>query len=361
MKDGIQVPALPHGGDWTGYKIAYGEAPLDFSANISPLGLPKGIREAINASLSEESHYPDPLCRELCSVLASVEQVDTSWCLCGNGASDLIYRAVLAKKPRRALVTAPTFAEYEGALSLVNCSVIHYGLKEETGFLLEPDFLDMITSDVDMVFLCEPNNPTGRTTPHALLINVLQRCREVDALLVIDECFGDFLDRPDHHTMKGLLGEYKTLLILKAFTKQYALAGIRLGYCLCSDSAFLAKMRRSGQPWAVSSLAQAAGIAALEDRERGKAVRTLVGIERPWLKRELIRLGFRVIPGEANYLLFFSRTPLLEPLRRRGILLRDCDNYRGLKQGWYRTAVRTRHENQQLISALEEILEEDTR
>ncbi len=351
---------LTHGGDWAGYQAEYGGRPLDFSANISPLGLPEGVRAGVSDWLAQAERYPDPLCRALRGAIAGTEQVDPGWILCGCGAADLIYRAVLAKRPRRALVTAPTFAEYEAALDLVSCRTDHYELKEADDFALGEGFLDAITPDMDVVFLCQPNNPTGRTVPRSLLAAALERCREVGALLVVDECFVDFLDDPAAYTVTGLLRQYPNLLILKAFTKLYAMAGLRLGYCLCSDPALLDSMARSGQPWAVSGPAQAAGIAALQETEYVRAVRALIARERPRLACELTRLGFRVVPGEANYLLFHSLKPLAGPLRRRGILLRDCGNYKGLCDGWYRAAVRTAEENRRLIAALEEILKEGT-
>lgn len=351
---------LTHGGDWAGYKAEYGGEPLDFSANISPLGLPDGVRTVVVESLRSAERYPDPLCRSLRTAIAEAEQVSADWILCGCGAADLIYRAVLARRPSRALVTAPTFAEYEAALSLAQCGTSHYFLREENEFVLDKGFLNAITPDTDMIFLCQPNNPTGRTIPRPLLTAALERCRKTGALLVMDECFCDFLDDPNAHTLKDLLGQYPNLLILKAFTKLYAMAGLRLGYCLCRDEVLLDAMGRAGQPWAVSGPAQAAGIAALSETEYVQAVRSLIGQERLWLARELARLGFQVIPGEANYLLFFSRVPLLEPLRRRGILLRDCGNYKGLRDGWYRTAVRGREDNERLIAALQKTLGEGT-
>ena len=349
---------LVHGGDWAGFEMEYGAPPLDFSSNVSPLGLPEGVRLAAAEALRDAERYPDPLCRELRRAIAEAEGVNEDWCLCGGGSADLIYRAALAVRPRRALVTAPTFAEYEAALGLVRCETAHYPLKEETGFALDKNFPSAITPDTDMVFLCQPNNPTGRTVSRSLLTAVLDRCREARALLVVDECFCDFLDDPGTHTMKEFLGEYENLLILKAFTKTYAMAGLRLGYCLCACASLLDAMRNAGQPWAVSGPAQAAGAAALRETEYVHAVRALISQERPWLKSELTRLGFKVIPGEANYLLFFSSEPLAGPLRRRGILLRDCGNYQGLGSGWYRAAVRTHEENCQLTAALADIRKE---
>ena len=316
------------------------------------------MRRAAVRALDTAERYPDPLCRALRAAIGKAEGVDPAWVLCGNGAAELIYRAVLARRPKRGLVTAPAFSEYEAALELAGCSTDRFLLKEGDGFALNEGFLEAITPDMDLVFLCQPNNPTGRTVPRALLAAAAERCRAAGALLVLDECFCGFLDDPEVFSLKDLVGRYENLLILKAFTKLYAMAGLRLGYCLCSDAALLAAMGGAGQPWGVSGPAQAAGIAALEETNYVEAVRAQIQAQRPRLAGELSRLGLRVIPGEANYLLFWSPVPLAGPLRERGILLRDCANYHGLCEGWYRTAVRTAEENSRLLAALEEILRE---
>lgn len=347
---------LTHGGDWAGFALAHGGPPLDFSANISPLGVPAGVRDALRDAAGRADRYPDPLCRELRAALSAHEGVPAEWILCGNGAADLIFRAVLARRPRRALVTAPTFGEYEAALGLTDCGVERVFLREERDFAPDGDLLEAVTPETEMVFLCEPNNPTGVTTAPALLAKILERCRETGALLAVDECFGDFLERPEAHSRKADLAEFPNLLVLKAFTKLYAMAGVRLGYVLCANTELLERMRRAGQPWAVSSLAQAAGIAALGETDYARRVRELTAAERAWLFRRLTGLGLRVIPGEANYLLFRSPRPLAEPLARRGILLRSCGNYAGLDETWYRAAVRTRGDNRRLTEALEEVL-----
>lgn len=349
------APALPHGGDWAGYQEKFGKEPLDFSANISPLGLPDGVREAAAAALTRSERYPDPLCRALRRAIGQAEGVDENWCLCGNGAADLIYRAALAIRPRRAVVTAPAFSEYESALALTGCETRRYLLEETNDFSLDEGFLEAVEPGTELVFLGQPNNPTGRTVPRPLLLQILERCRQVGAVLAVDECFCDFLEAPEKFTMNGLLKEYPNLLLLKAFTKLYAMAGLRLGYCLCADEDLLARMYAAGQPWAVSAPAQAAGIAALGEGAYVERVRTLLTQARPALEAGLRALGFRVVPGEANYLLFYSEIPLLEPLAKRGILLRSCQNYHGLGAGWYRAAVRTTAENRRLLQALSEI------
>lgn len=347
---------LVHGGDWAGYRAEFGCDALDFSANVSPLGLPAGVAAAITNVLPTADRYPDPLCRELRAALAGAEGVPADWILCGNGAADLIFRLALAVGPRRALLPAPTFAEYEAALQTVGCAVQRVFLREENEFAVTEEFIDAVTPETDIVFLCQPNNPTGQVTPPALVERLVRRCAECGAVLVVDECFLDFLPDRDALTAKQLLRDAPQLIILKAFTKLYAMAGVRLGYALCGDAALLEKMRGAGQPWAVSSLAQAAGLAALQETVYAGAVRALIAEQRPRMAAGLRALGLRVMDGQANYLLFRATPDFGEKLRRRGAVVRSCANYPGLDAAWYRTAVRTAQENTRLLQIMGEIL-----
>lgn len=347
---------LVHGGDWAGYRAEFGCDALDFSANVSPLGLPAGVAAAITNALPTADRYPDPLCRELRAALAGAEGVPADWILCGNGAADLIFRLALAVRPRRALLPAPTFAEYEAALQTVGCAVQRVFLREENEFAVTEEFIDAVTPETDIVFLCQPNNPTGQVTLPALVERLVRRCAECGAVLVVDECFLDFLPDRDAWTAKQLLRDAPQLVILKAFTKLYAMAGVRLGYALCGDATLLEKMRGAGQPWAVSSLAQAAGLAALQETAYAGAVRALIAEQRPRMAAGLRALGLRVMDGQANYLLFRATPDFGEKLRRRGAVVRSCANYPGLDAAWYRTAVRTAEENTRLLQIMGEIL-----
>lgn len=347
---------LVHGGDWAGYRAEFGCDALDFSANVSPLGLPAGVAAAITNALPTADRYPDPLCRELRAALARAEGVPADWILCGNGAADLIFRLALAVRPRRALLPAPTFAEYEAALQTVGCAVQRVFLREENTFAVTEEFIDAVTPETDIVFLCQPNNPTGQVTPPALVERLVRRCAECGAVLAVDECFLDFLPDRDAWTAKQLLRDAPQLIILKAFTKLYAMAGVRLGYALCGDATLLEKMRGAGQPWAVSSLAQAAGLAALQETAYAGAVRALIAEQRPRMAAGLRALGLRVMDGQANYLLFRATPDFGEKLRRRGAVVRSCANYPGLDAAWYRTAVRTAEENTRLLQIMGEIL-----
>lgn len=347
---------LTHGGDIYGYQEAFGRNPLDFSANINPLGLPEGVRRAVIDALDSADRYPDPLCRELTRALSIHEQVPEQYILCGNGAADLIFRLALALRPAKVLLPAPTFAEYAQAVESVGAVVHHHVLLEQEEFQITQSILREITPELDLLCLCNPNNPTGQAVQPEMLISILQKCRECSVTVLLDECFLSFLDQPEQYAMKGYLAQFPNLVILKAFTKLYAMAGLRLGYCLCSDSTLLEQMRSVGQPWPVSTLASAAGLAALEEQEYVAQTKALIAAERAFLCQGLTQLGMRVYGSHANYIFFKSPLPSLkERLLPLGVLIRSCGNYPGLDGRFYRIAVRSSEENRAFIQALTQL------
>ena len=339
-----------HGGDTAAFEIRYGARPLDVSSNVSPLGVPEGVVRAIAEAAKGADAYPDPHCRALTEAIAEKEKVHPEWVLCGNGASDLIRRIVQAVKPERALVTAPCFSEYEAALAGADCHVERYPSAED--FRPDEGILSRITPETGLVFLTQPGNPAGVSIPKALCERILARCEETGTRLVMDECFIDFLDAPDDMSMQSYVKDNRMLVVLKAFTKIYAMAGVRLGYLLSSDRDFVEAVYEAGASWSVSHLAQAAGIAALRETDYVARVRALTGQERPRMISALRDAGLHVIEGEANFLLFHSQVPLKDALASCGILIRDCGDYHGLGDGWYRIAVRTREENDRVLTAI---------
>lgn len=339
----------PHGGD-----IYDGEIQLDFSANTNPFGTPQGVLDAMSAVLNQVHQYPDPYCRRLVEAIADFESVPKDWILCGNGAAELIYSYCEALHPQKAMELAPTFSEYALGLERVGCRVERYPLKKEHDFSLTEAFLPMLESSCpDVLFLCNPNNPTGQVIGLPLLEKILEVCDKQGTNLFVDECFLDLSD--DGESLKSRLGEHPHLFILKAFTKSYGIAGVRLGYCLCSNTVLLQKMSHTVQPWNVSTLAQSAGVAALQERAFLQKTRRLIPVERLWLKTQLEALGFWVCPSQANFLLFHAEDNLHQRLRERGISIRNCRNYHGLGPGWYRIALRLHEENERLIEAMKEV------
>lgn len=340
-----------HGGD-----VYRNKNVIDFSSNINPLGTPESVIRSAAESLKDIACYPDVRMEKLVSALSGYENVPEEYILCGNGAAELIFMLALAVRPGKALLTAPAFAEYEQALLAADAEIDYLQLLPENGFALQQDILEKIRDDTDLVFLCNPNNPTGVCIDRDLLVRILERCRVTGTILAVDECFQDFLDPDDAFTLKPYLEEYENLFILKAFTKRYAMAGIRLGYAMTANAVLSERMLCCTQPWNVSIPAQAAGCAALAETEYVEKGRMLVQKERAFLKGELKKLGLTVFDSRANYIFFRGRPHLSEALREHGILIRDCSNYRGLSDGYYRTAVRSHEENLKLIAALTECI-----
>lgn len=345
-----------HGGDIYGASLKVGGPVLDFSANLNPLGMPQGIRRALVEGLDACEHYPDPFCRELRAGIAKEEGVPGEWVLCGNGAADLIFRLSYALRPQRALMPSPTFSEYEQALRCAGCDIAFHPLKSKNRFLLQEDFLQYDLCGMDLVVLCNPNNPTGGLIPRELLERIARRCREEKCFLLLDECFVSLTDDPEGNTLSSCLLGNPYLILLKAFTKLYAMPGIRLGYALCSNRELLGQMEACAQSWSVSAPAQLAGIQALGEKEYRRQTRELLRKERAYLLKGLKELGVTAYGGEANFILFYlpdDRELADRMLRRHGIMIRDCRNFRTLENGgYYRIAVRTRQENEQLLQAL---------
>ena len=341
MKDKI------HGGD-----VYRHQHVLDFSANMNPLGTPDSVIRAAAESLKEIHNYPDVRMDALRGALSRYEQVPEEWLVCGNGAAEVIFMLALALRPGHALLPAPTFAEYEQALRLAGTRISCFPLREEQGFRVTEEILEAITPGTEFLMLCNPNNPTGTLIRPELLKKILDRCGETGTFLAIDECFQDFIDEPGRYTAKGWLRDHRKLFLFKAFTKRYAMAGIRLGYGLCADRELLDAMRDCVQPWNVSIPAQAAGVAALQEEAYVERARKMVREEREFLREGLASLHFKVYDSQANYLFFRGPAGLVERALARGVLIRDCSNYRGLSEGYYRVAVKTREENQKLLEAL---------
>ncbi len=342
----------PHGGE-----IYAHPAVLDFSANINPLGTPPGVLSTVAASLPNLSRYPDPYCRDLVTAISEYEQLPRERILCGNGAAELIFSFCGALNPRRAMVLAPSFSEYEAALRAAGCTVDRFCLSKEKGLALGEDFLENLQRfDGSLLMLCNPNNPTGRVIEKPVMEEILSACRRKDIFLFVDECFLDLTEGGEALSLKGKLSGCENLLLLKAFTKSYGMAGLRLGYCLSGNSGLLRQMGQRVQAWNVSLPAQLAGVAALKEQDFLNRAREIIHSQRPMMMEAMRGMGLTVIPSRVNFLLFYSEIELRTPLLERGIQIRSCSNFPGLGPGWYRAAVKLPEENKRLLTAMEEIL-----
>ena len=340
-----------HGGDI--YSASYR---LDYSVSVNPLGTPHGVRHAVIRSTGVLEQYPDARCRDLRSKLSDRLRLPAHWITCGNGAAELIFAAALAARPKKALLICPGFSEYEKALLVSGCEDIRfYMCTRENGFRVGEEVLDLITEEMDMMYLCNPGNPTGILVRQDLVLRILERCREKGVLLVVDECFLELTARPEEHTLLGYVANNPYLFVLRSFTKTYAMPGVRLGFGVTSDHALTDRIRDSIQPWPVSIPAQMAGEAALDEAGYLEESRDMITRELRYLRQSFERIGINCYDSEANFLLFEGPVNLLELCAKKGILIRDCRNYRGLGPGYYRVAVRARRDNEELCGILSDI------
>lgn len=345
-----------HGGEKYDKKIE-----IDFSANVNPFGLPKSVAGALKDenNIQAFADYPDDGCAQLRAAIAQKKKVDAKNVLCGNGASDLIYRLCFAIKPQKVLLSAPCFSEYERAVTASGGVVCFYDTCEKNGFEIQEDFLDVLDKEKpDMIFLCTPSNPVGVLAERNLLIRVSKWAEKSQCHFVVDECFNLFVPLEKRFSMIAESSHNEYVHVLDAFTKIYGMAGLRLGFLISSNQGLLERASENGGCWNVSAPAQLAGREALQCDDYVEKSRTYLIDEKQRLTEEILECGFKVYDGEANYILFKGSPKLYDYMLDQHILIRQCGNYRGLGNEYYRVAVRKREENERLIQGLKQAAKE---
>ncbi|MDT8901734.1 threonine-phosphate decarboxylase CobD [Anaeroselena agilis] len=356
-----------HGGNIYAAARLTGAAPgqlLDYSANINPLGLSAAVRDAVRDALDSVIHYPDATAAALKDAIGRRYGVDPGLVTCGNGAAELLYVLCQVRRPRRVLLAAPTFSEYERAARAAGAAVGYFPLAADDGFRLDPDAFAARLAGVDIAFLCNPNNPTGRLLTRGEVEPIVAAAARAGAWVVVDESFLDFLSDAAGFTCRPLLAAYPNLIILQSLTKFYAIPGLRLGFLL-AEPAVGDILDRAKDPWNVNTLAQAAGVAALDDEAYRAASVAAVAAARAELIPALAALpGLRPFPASANFILARLTGATAPDLRRTmlrdGILIRDCSNYPGLSPAYIRLAVKLPAQNAALLAALEKNLKDGT-
>ena len=334
---------------------------IDFSANINPLGPPAWMRSLISSRISSLAHYPDPDCADLLNAAAARYGVSTDELIAGNGSGELLY-LIPRVVEERGLIPVPSYTDYARACFAAVRRVCSFPLPESEGFLLNTNALDAaLEKESALVFIGQPNNPTGAITAPDTLRSLARR--RPDSVFVIDEAFADFVggldsltkDRPDN------------VIVLLSLTKCFAIPGLRLGLAV-ADAAIIRRMRELQTPWSVNTLALTVGAEALRDTEYLAKTREYVYRAHELMIDELNRIGgFTVYNGQANFLLLRIDRPeqnaaeFTQKLLARGIAVRDCGNFEGLDKRFIRIAVRTEDENARLIEAIESIQSTDAR
>lgn len=360
-----------HGGNvWPHFSAVGGSAAgasnykiTDFSASINPLSAPQEVKEIIAKNIDKLRHYPDPDSKRLKKALASSCGVSSSNLLAGNGSIELIYLILQALRPKNVLIPSPTFSEYEFASRINRAQPVFIGAKENEGFRLDLSLFKKLIPQAEAVFLCNPNNPTGTLLLRKEILTLLDICRKNKVMLIIDEVFMDFLPQRGEFTLTLEAVRNKNLLILRSLTKIFAIAGLRLGY-LIGHTKVINRIARFQHPWNVNSLAQLVGQEIVKDKKYMRQSQDLICKEKEYLFDNLSRIkGIKVYPSAANFFLcklggsrIKDAHSLSKKLIGRGILIRNCQNFRGLNNKFFRIAVRIREENMRLIAALKDVI-----
>lgn len=340
-----------HGGD-----IYRNQIRLDFSVNTNPLGMPDPVKEALHQAVEEAENYPDIRAQALSAAVAEQLQVRKEQLVFGNGASELFHAVLHAIKPSKILIPAPSFLGYEEAAKAIDCEVIFYEMKKEENFCLTDRILDVLDENISLVFLANPNNPVGNLVEPELIFQIAEKCRQCDITLVLDECFMELTGKEQTYSFLKRLDEFPNVVVIRAFTKLYAIPGVRLGYLVCEQN-LAEKIRLQLPEWNLSVFAQRAGVAAIKEQEYIARAVVCIQTQRQFLLEELQAAGCSVFDSDADYLLFYSEMPLYELFLQRGILIRDCSNFRGLQRGYYRIAVKSEEQNRMFAEVLREIHE----
>ncbi len=335
-----------HGGD-----IYRNDVKYDFSVNTNPLGMPEEGAEAAHRAIELSSCYPDPFCDALRSAIAENDGVKKESITAGNGTAQLIHLICLCLGVKKALAPAPCFCEYERAVNTAGGKMHYHILSEEDGFKPDEAFTDCIDRKTDIVFICSPNNPTGRLYERAYIEGLAKKCLENNAYLCIDECFLPFCEAEDRLSFKRDIYYYPNIIVLRAFTKIYSMAGLRLGYMLSNDDALTNKIREMMPLWSVSLPAQLAGTEVLKDKRYMSETLKLIRDERKYLSNELKGLAKKVYESSANFILFRADEGLYDYMIKNGILIRSCADFTGLGRGFFRIAVKKHYENEIFIES----------
>jgi threonine-phosphate decarboxylase len=336
---------------------------MDFSSNINPLGFSRKALEAINKNLEQIPVYPDSdstALRE--AIAASFSGINSNNVVVGNGSTELIYlfAETFLEKDDVALIPAPSFGEYENAVRKAGGKPRCLRLPED--FCVESSLFSGDMKDAKMVFVCNPNNPTGILTAHEVLVEIIEEALEEDVLVFLDEDFLGFVDEEKQVSLIDEMDSYPNLFVLRSFTKVHGLTGLRVGYGVASEE-ITELLSNAKIPWNVNCVAQAAASAALTDKEHLRKTCELIRTERAYVTRELERInGFKLYPAYANFVFVdvresgFTSAQIKTKMLEQGVLIRDCSSFRGLDEYYIRVAVKTRQENEGMLEALAKVV-----
>ena len=333
---------------------------VSFSANVNPLGISPVLREELAKHIDCISSYPDREYSSLKMSIAAYVGCDPAHILVGNGTTELISLFIENIHPKRALILGPTYSEYERSISLIGGKCSYYPLREENGFTMQvEDFIGRLSDAIDLIVLCNPNNPTSSLIDKPSMRRILDACKEHNIYVLVDETYIEFVEEPAAVSAVGLTHDYNNIIILRGTSKFFAAPGLRLGYAVIGNTDIYRSIEKHKNPWMISSLAQTAGEIMFSDAEYIKKTRTLISDERTRLYG-IFQASERFTPfvPHANFMLIKINDPaltsgeLFDRAIREKMMIRDCSTFPFLSDRYIRICFMKKEDNDRLIKCL---------
>lgn len=355
-----------HGSDLEKVEAYYGikkEDIIPFAGNVNPLGISPLLKKSMASHIESISEYPDRDYKELRSTLALYCNVPMEHIIVGNGATEMISLTMQLLRPKHALLLSPTYSEYTREIDLVGGHVEEYFLREDLDFKLDlNDLISKLTDDIDLLAICNPNNPTSSALNTEEITKILTHCKLHDIFVMIDETYVEFAPDINEITAVPLTQEFTNLMVLRGVSKFYAAPGMRLGYGVTGNMDFLAKMREKQTPWSLNSLGAYAGELMFKDQEYIQKTRNLILSERDKLYKELKEIPtYKVYPAYANFILLKIQKPGLtssdafEACIKEGLMIRDCASFQCLDGEFIRFCIMMPEDNARLLNVLKQL------
>lgn len=357
-----------HGGDLDAiqnkYHIPKNEI-VDFSGNINPLGFPDSVKQRLAKNLDIICVYPDKNYAALRKAISNYTGAEAEHIVVGNGSTELISTFIKIAQAKQTLIVAPAYSEYEREVTLCGSEYRYFALEEKEQFCLNVSkLIAALTSDIGLLVLCNPNNPTGTIVTKIQLEQILQHCKQNNISVMIDETYMEFCDNLEECCAIPLAKKFDNLFVIRGVSKFFAAPGMRLGYGISSNNVFLETLKKNQDPWSVNSVAAFAGELLFSDKEFIQKTKTLISTERKRCIEQLKQFqNMKVYHSSSNFILMKLKTnainshQIFEKLIQKKLLVRDASSFAFLDDTFLRFCIRMPEHNTALLEQLRELIE----
>ncbi len=337
-----------------------------FSANVNPLGISPLLRDTLAKHVDAITSYPDREYTQLRKSICAYTGANFENIIVGNGSTELISLFIQTTHPSKALILGPTYSEYEREISLEGGHTLYYPLKEENNFQMDvEDFCSQLNDSLDLLVLCNPNNPTSTAVARKDMRKILDCALQYGISVMVDETYEEFTPEGSKISSIPLTNNYNNLIVLRGISKFFAAPGLRLGYAVTGNPDLLKYINTKKNPWTINSLAEIAGCIMFSDKDYINKTKALITGERQRMYDTLFSWKtVKVYPSCTNFLLVrilredVTSDMVFDHCIRKGLMIRDCSTFPFLDSSYIRFCVMSPEKNNELLEAFREILGE---